>query len=63
MKLMTMFALLCLILVLIVLVPLFFIWSLNTLFPILAIEYSLGTWVAAAFIMSMFGSQVITRNK
>jgi hypothetical protein len=33
------------------------------LFPILAIEYSLGTWVAAAFIMSMFGAPVVTRSK
>ena len=63
MKLMTMLALLCLVIVLIVLVPFFFIWSLNTLFPVLAIKYSLGTWVASAFIMSIFGSQVAARSK
>jgi hypothetical protein len=47
----------------IVLVPLLFIWSLNTLFPALAIEYSFRTWVAAAFIMSIFGSQAAVLNK
>jgi hypothetical protein len=33
------------------------------LFPVLAIKYSLGTWVASAFIMSIFGSQVAARSK
>ena len=30
--------------------PLLTIWSLNTLFPVLAIPYSIETWVAALII-------------
>ena len=43
---------LILILVIVVLVfgPLLTIWSLNTLFPILAIPYSIETWLAAVVI-------------
>ena len=38
---------------LIVIGPLLTIWALNTLFPILAIPYSLDTW-AAAVLLGMF---------
>lgn len=30
--------------------PLALIWSLNTLFPALAIPYTIGTWLAAAVL-------------
>jgi hypothetical protein len=36
-----------LIVVLIVIGPLITIWALNTLFPVLAIGYTLNTWAAA----------------
>ena len=45
------------ILALIILGPLLTIWSLNTLFPVLAIQYTLETWVAALIIGGLF-----TRN-
>lgn len=45
---------------LIVLGPVLIIWSLNTLFPVLAIPYTLETWVAAFFISGAFGSLVKT---
>ena len=42
--------LLVLIIVLIILGPIATIWSLNTLFPVLAIPYTFETWVAAVVI-------------
>ena len=36
--------------VLIILGPIATIWSLNTLFPVLAIPYTFETWVAAVVI-------------
>jgi hypothetical protein len=34
--------------------PLLTIWSLNTLFPVLAIPYSIETWLATVIIASIF---------
>ena len=42
--------LLVLMIVLIILGPIATIWSLNTLFPVLAIPYTFETWVAAVVI-------------
>jgi hypothetical protein len=42
--------LLVLILVVVFLGPLVTIWSLNTLFPVLAIPYTVETWLATAVI-------------
>ena len=39
----------------IVVVPLATIWSLNTLFPVLAIAYSIETWFAAVVLGSVVG--------
>jgi len=36
--------------------PILLIWSLNTLFPALAIPYTFYTWAAGALLISMFGS-------
>lgn len=47
---MKMFLLVGLVLALIILGPLLTIWSLNTLFPVLAIPYTLETWVAALLL-------------
>jgi len=40
--------------VLIILGPIATIWSLNTLFPVLAIPYTFDTWVAAVIIAGIF---------
>jgi len=40
--------------VLIILGPIATIWSLNTLFPVLAIPYTFDTWVAAVVIAGIF---------
>jgi len=34
--------------------PLLTIWSLNTLFPVLAIPYSIETWFATVIIAGIF---------
>ena len=46
--------LLILLFVVILLGPLLTIWSLNTLFPVLAIPYSIETWLATAVIAGIF---------
>ena len=45
-----------LVLVVIVLIigPLLSIWSLNTLFPVLAIPYTIETWAAMLLVGGMF---------
>lgn len=52
------FLLVGLILALIVLGPILTIWSLNTLFPALAIPYTVETWVAALVLGSIFSRSV-----
>lgn len=42
--------------------PFVMIWSLNTLFPVLAIPYSFETWLAAFAIPALLKSNV-TVNK
>ena len=46
--------LLILLFVVVFLGPLVTIWSLNTLFPVLAIPYSIETWLATAVIAGIF---------
>ena len=48
--------LLVLFLAVVLTVPVLLIWSLNTLFPVLAIPYTLYTWAAAALLVAMFSS-------
>jgi hypothetical protein len=43
---------------LIILGPLITIWSLNTLFPVLAIPYTLETWAATVILGGVFKSTV-----
>lgn len=42
--------LIALVIVLIIAGPLLLIWSLNTLFPVLAIDYTVWTWLAALIL-------------
>ena len=46
--------LLILVVAVVVFGPLLTIWSLNTLFPILAIPYSIETWLATVVIAGIF---------
>lgn len=42
--------------------PLALIWSLNTLFPVLAIPYTIETWLAAFLIPAVFKSNVTVKK-
>lgn len=46
--------LIILLILLIILGPIVTIWSLNTLFPVLAIPYSIETWLATVVIAGIF---------
>jgi hypothetical protein len=41
--------------------PLLSIWALNTLFPVLAIPYTLETWAAMLLVGGMFRSSFSTK--
>jgi hypothetical protein len=49
--------------ILLFVVPFLLIWSLNTLFPILEIPYTLETWFASVLISSFFGTSHINMKK
>jgi hypothetical protein len=38
--------------------PILVIWSMNTLFPVLMIPYTLETWIATFILSGAFGSLV-----
>ena len=46
--------LIILLILLIILGPIVTIWSLNTLFPVLAIPYTLETWLATVVVAGIF---------
>ena len=54
--------LLCLIVALVIGVPLAVIWSLNTLFPVLAIEYTITTWVAVLILLAAIQARVTVKK-
>lgn len=45
-----------------VILPILYIWSLNTLFPVLAIPYTIQTW-AATVLLHIFFSKTIESKK
>ena len=42
--------------------PLLLIWSLNTLFPVLAIPYDLWTWLAALILGATVGPKITKKG-
>lgn len=44
--------------VFVVIGPILVIWSMNTLFPVLLIPYTLETWIATFILSGAFGSLV-----
>ena len=52
---------LVLIVIIVIVGPLLSIWALNTLFPVLAIPYTLETWAAMALIGGLFRSSFSTK--
>ena len=52
-----------LVLVLLALGPLLVIWSLNTLFPVLAIPYTFWTWAATILLGTFLRANVSVKRK
>jgi hypothetical protein len=52
---------LALIVIIVIFGPLASIWALNTLFPALAIPYTLETWAAMALVGGLFRSSFSTK--
>lgn len=52
-----------LVIVLIVFLPLIWIWALNTLFPVLAIPTNFWTWLAMLLVTGIFKSNITTKSK
>jgi len=51
-------AIIIVIIALVILGPLITIWALNTLFPVLAIPYTLETWFAVVVVASLFKTKI-----
>ena len=49
-------------LVAIIFVPLLVIWSLNTLFPALAIPYTWETWAATVLLPSLLKNDIVSKK-
>ena len=50
-----------LLIALLVWAPFALVWSLNVLFPVLAIPYTFSTWVASLFILSVLGGGAVAK--
>jgi hypothetical protein len=57
-SLLTIIAFAALIVILVVAGPLLVIWALNTLFPVLAIPYTVWTWLAALILGAAVGPNI-----
>jgi hypothetical protein len=61
-RLIAVFGLIGLIVILVIAGPLLLIWALNTLFPVLAIPYTIWTWLAALIIGGVVSPTVKIRR-
>jgi len=50
-----------LLIALLVWAPFALVWSLNVLFPVLAIPYTVSTWVASLFVLSVLGGGAVAK--
>jgi hypothetical protein len=53
---------LVLVVIIVIFGPLLSIWSLNTLFPVLAIPYTLETWAAILLVSGLFRGGFIRKD-
>jgi tryptophan-rich sensory protein len=51
------------IIALVIVGPLITIWSMNTLFPVLAIPYDIWTWLATVFLFAAIRANVSVKRK
>jgi hypothetical protein len=56
------FALVILVILVIIFAPLAYIWALNTLFPMLNLEYSFVNWVAICLLHSFFHQNITVKK-
>ncbi len=61
-KSLTVIAIIALVVALIVAGPILIIWALNTLFTVLAIPYTIWTWLAALILGATVGPSVKVRK-
>ena len=61
-KSLTVIAIIALVVALIVAGPILIIWALNALFPVLAIPYTIWTWLAALILGATVGPSVKVRK-
>lgn len=48
---------------LIIVGPLLILWSMNTLFPVLAIPYDIWTWLAVVVLFGAVRANVLVKSK
>jgi hypothetical protein len=63
MKVLALIALIAVIVFLVIIGPLLTIWSLNTLFPVLVIPYTIETWFAVVVVASLFKTNLTYKKK
>lgn len=51
------------IVVAVLLIPFALVWSLNVLFPVLAIPYNIKTWLAALILMAIMKSRSVDNTQ
>lgn len=47
----------------VLLIPFALVWSLNVLFPVLAIPYNIKTWLAALILMAIMKSRSVDNTQ
>ena len=63
MKVLALIAVIALIVFLVIIGPILTIWSLNTLFPVLVIPYTIETWLAVVIVASLFKTNLTYKKK
>jgi hypothetical protein len=63
MKVLALIAVIALIVFLVIIGPILTIWSLNTLFPVLVIPYTIETWFAVVVVASLFKTNLTYKKK
>jgi hypothetical protein len=56
-------ALILVVIALVIIGPLIIIWSMNTLFPVLAIPYDIWTWLATVFLFAAVRANVTVKRR
>jgi len=59
---MKVFLVVAFVIALVILGPLVTIWSLNTLFPVLAIPYTFDTWCASIVLAGLFKTTITKKD-